>query len=390
MTTNAEAISLPFTEAIDFFRQKVRIPTEHWTDVWRTAHSHGFMVAGAAKDALLSDFQVALRKGIEQGTTLAEFRKDFGTIVKTHGWSHTGTPGWRAGIIYDTNLSTAFSAGRYAQLTEPDTLKAFPYWTYIHSGSRHPRLQHVAWNGLTLAADDPFWSSHYPPNGWRCGCRVSPTSRPDLARMGKKKPDEAPTIETRTWINPRNGSEHEVPVGISPGFDYNPGKAWKDGPKFMPVKAPALRPGEPEPPVRLPDSAAAHVAAIKAFIEAPEGKIEIGKLHPAAAKALGEKTATVLLSDETMQKQRVKHPELTLEDYQALPELLSGPDAIIAWESQRVLLLKRGKITKAAIVKQTLDGSENYLVSFHTVRPASVRTMRRRGTVIHGSLNDME
>ena len=239
-----DAIGLPFEEAIRFFRQKTRTPTAHWTDVWRTAHSHAFMVAGAATDALLEDFQDEIKQALEEGTTLQTFREAFDTIVEKHGWDYNGSPGWRSKIIYETNLATAFSAGRYAQLTEPDTLKVYPYWTYVHSGSQHPRLQHLAWNGLTLRADDPFWDTHYPPNGWRCGCRVAATSVPDLRRMGKDGPDTAPPIEMRTWVNPRTGAKHQIPVGIDAGFDYNPGKAWQEGPKSLPVRSPGWRPEE--------------------------------------------------------------------------------------------------------------------------------------------------
>ncbi len=233
-----EAIDLPFQEAIDFFRQKARVPSEHWTDVWRTAHSHAFMVAGAATDALLADFQKEIARALEEGTTLADFRKAFDEIVEKHGWAYNGTPGWRSRIIYETNLSTAYSAGRYTQLTDATTLAAFPYWTYVHGDSRHPRPVHLGWNGLTLRADDPFWASHYPPNGWRCSCRVSPTSDAGLARMDKSGPDTAPPIDMKPWRNPRTGAIHEVPVGIDPGFDYNPGAAWMDGGKGLPVRSP--------------------------------------------------------------------------------------------------------------------------------------------------------
>lgn len=252
MPTTAEAISLPFDEAIAFFKGKTRVGTEHWTDVWRTAHSHAFMVAGAATDALLEDFQKSITKALEQGTTLAEFRRDFDDIVQRHGWSHTGAPGWRSRIIYETNLATAYSAGRYAQMTDPDVLETYPYWQYQHSGSSHPRLQHLAWNGLTLRADDPFWESHYPPNGWRCGCSARPVGEAGLRRMGKSGPDTAPPLETRPWRNPHTGTVHEVPVGIDPGFDYNPGKAWQEGADALPVKSPGWRPLGPPPPVQEP------------------------------------------------------------------------------------------------------------------------------------------
>lgn len=124
------------------------------------------MVAGAATNALVQDF-----------------RRAFDGLVTKHGWQHTGTPGWRARIIFETNLSTAYSAGRYAQATEPDTLAVYPYWRYVHSGARHPRLQHLAWNGRILLASDPWWSAHYPPNGWRCGCRVEVVSARGLKRL---------------------------------------------------------------------------------------------------------------------------------------------------------------------------------------------------------------
>ncbi len=256
MPTTVEAVALPFEEAIGFFRQKARVSTQHWTDVWRTAHSHSFMVAGAASDALLSDFQGAIKKALGSGTTLAEFRRDFDAIVERHGWAYNGTPGWRSRIIYETNLSTAYSAGRYAQMTDPETLAAFPYWQYQHSGSRHPRLQHLAWNGLVLRADDPFWSSHYPPNGWRCGCRARVVSEGGLRRMGKTAPDRSPPIETRAWRNPRTGETHEIPVGIDPGFDYNPGMAWKQGAKALPVESEKLRPvpTRASPAVRTQDA----------------------------------------------------------------------------------------------------------------------------------------
>ena len=57
------------------------------------------MVAGAASDALLTDFQDALRKALEHGTTLAEFRRDFYRIVEKHGWEYNGSRNWRSRIM---------------------------------------------------------------------------------------------------------------------------------------------------------------------------------------------------------------------------------------------------------------------------------------------------
>jgi uncharacterized protein with gpF-like domain len=230
MSSDIDAIYLPFEEAIAFFRQKVNVKTARWTDVWREAHSRAFMVAGAATDALVEDFRQAVDKAISQGTTLAEFRKDFDAIVARHGWVHNGSAAWRSRVIYETNLTGAYSAGRYAQMADPDVRSAYPYWQYLHGDSRRPRPIHLGWNGLTLRCDDPFWSSHYPPNGWRCSCYVRPVSHAEMRRMGKGGPDQAPEIKYVEWRDKHTGAVHQVPEGIDPGFDYNPGQAWLDAP----------------------------------------------------------------------------------------------------------------------------------------------------------------
>jgi uncharacterized protein with gpF-like domain len=206
--------NLPFTEAIKFFKGKLRIPTMHWDDLWKGMHSRGFMVAGAMKDDLLSDFQESLTKAMTEGMTLSDFKKDFDNIVSKHGWTYKGSRGWRSRIIFETNVRTSYSAGRYNQMTDPEVLEARPFWKYVHGDSINPRKLHLSWDGKVLPADDPWWDTHYTPNGWGCRCKVVSCSKRDLKSMGKDYPDQA----------------HVVPKGIDPGWDYNPGKeALKQG-----------------------------------------------------------------------------------------------------------------------------------------------------------------
>ena len=378
----AEAIDLPFEEAIEFFRQKTRMPTDHWTGVWREAHSRAFMVAGAASDALLKDFQEAVQKALSKGTTLVEFRDDFDAIVKKHGWQHTGEAGWRAKIIYETNLATAYSAGRYVQMTDPDVLRHFPYWEYRHSGSRHPRLMHLAWNGTILPANDAWWDSHYPPNGWHCGCRISPVSEGGLRRMGRDGPDPSPKVVRKPWTNPRTGETHQVPVGIDPGFDYNVGKAWKQGRAAeLPVRAPNLRPlgpREPQPTDRQLDT-------IRDFVRDPQGTITIGRMPEAVRAAIGAHSDEVFLSADTMEKQLHRHPEMTVDDYLLAPLLLAMPDVVVAQPGQRVVLLRAGAKVLRAAVKTTEDRLESYLVSLHYMDAGGVRRFLRRAQLLLGT-----
>jgi hypothetical protein len=211
------AVDLPFTEAIAFFRQKINIPTRRWDDLWQGMHARGFMIAGAQRDTLLADFRGAIDKALAEGGTLADFRKDFDRIVATHGWSYNGSRGWRSRVIFETNLRTAHQAGRYKQMTDPDVARYRPYWRYRHGDSRQPRLQHLAWDGLVLAADDPWWQAHYPPNDWGCKCFVEALSKRQLQKLGKAEPDQAP----QSPIDPKTGA----PEGVGKGWDYNVGEA---------------------------------------------------------------------------------------------------------------------------------------------------------------------
>lgn len=206
--------SLPFREQVTFFRNKVNVPTATWRDVWRDQHDKAFMVAGAAKADLLADFNQAIDRAIAEGTTIEQFRKDFDRIVEQYGWSYNGGRGWRTRVIYETNLRTSYQAGRYAQLTNPKLLASRPYLRYKHSDSvQHPRPLHVSWDGLILRHDDPWWRTHYPPNGWGCKCKVFAESERTMRRRGKLQPDQAPGD---TFAKGR-------PDGIDEGWDYAPG-----------------------------------------------------------------------------------------------------------------------------------------------------------------------
>jgi len=221
--------SLPFREQIAFFRGKQNLGTQSWTDIWQEQHDNSFVIAGAMKADLVNDFRTAVDKVVAEGATLQEFRKDFDNIVAQHGWEYNGGRNWRTRVIYDTNLRTSYQAGRYAQLNDPDLLSRRPYWMYVHSDLVvNPREEHLAWDGLVLAADDPFWDTHYPPNGWGCKCTVRPVSERQLRSMGKTGPDKAPTIKYETvTVGARGPSPRtvEVPEGIDPGWAYAPGQS---------------------------------------------------------------------------------------------------------------------------------------------------------------------
>ncbi len=220
----------PFQEQVDFFRRKLSLGTRGWTDIWQAQHDHAFMVAGAMKADLLEDLRRAVDKAISQGTTLEQFRNDFDAIVQKYGWGYKGGRNWRTRVIYETNLRTSYQAGRYKQMK--DIAHRRPYWQYKHSNYvRDPRPEHLSWDGIILRHDDPWWDTHYPPNGWGCRCTVRTLAERDLKKLGKAGPDTAPPVKWQQHIvGKRSGNPQLVraPVGIDPGWAYAPGQSrWR-------------------------------------------------------------------------------------------------------------------------------------------------------------------
>ena len=219
------ALGLTPETALAFFRDKLAVAPERYRLLDAAAKARAFSIAGAAGEAMLADFQAALAAAIEEGTSLEAFTAEFEAIAARRGWDYEGPSGWRSRIIFETNLNEAYSAGRWYEQTRAETLEAFPFWEYAHSGALNPREQHLKWDGLVLAATDAFWSVAYPPNGFGCGCFVLPLSPEDMGRMGKNAPDPSPDLATVLTFT-RRGTPTEIIRGVDAGFEGRPGGTW--------------------------------------------------------------------------------------------------------------------------------------------------------------------
>ena len=234
-----DGVRQQFAEQIAFFRNKLNLPSETWRDIQQAAHDRAFMVAGAMKADLLVDLRAAVDKAV-QGGSIGEFRKAFADTVAKHGW--TGWTGegsaageaWRTRVVYQTNITAAYAAGRRAQLLDTDLLRRRPFWRYVHSDRvAHPRALHKHWGDirLTLRYDHPFWAKYFPPNDYGCMCYVIAVVKP-----GEGDATEPP----HGWdqIDPDTGT----PAGIGEGWDYAPGARADD----------ELRSSVPDKPIESP------------------------------------------------------------------------------------------------------------------------------------------
>ena len=216
MPTTEDYRTLPFKEAIDFYSQKVNVPTNRWDDLMDTDHDAAFMVAGA-KGALLQDIRAEVDKALKDGTSREEFKKQFAEIVDRRGWNHTGDKDWRAAIIYQTNLRQGYAEGRCRQMTDPDVASARPYWMWIHGHSVRPRLNHLALSGKVFASNAPMWSSMFPPCGFGCKCTAVSLSARDIKRRGLEVAP-SPSVGDVVEVKDERGNTKQVSIGPDRGF----------------------------------------------------------------------------------------------------------------------------------------------------------------------------
>lgn len=176
--------NLPPEDAISYLEKKGFKIGWDWHETLDNAHSKAFTVAKVARMDLLQDIRQSLITAMQQGQTLEQWKANITPVLQDKGWwgkkTVTNTEGReqevqlgsprRLRTIYDTNMQSAFAAGRYKAMIAGSETR--PYWEWRHITISNPRKQHVALDGRLFRFDDPFWSVAYPPSEWGCKCRV--------------------------------------------------------------------------------------------------------------------------------------------------------------------------------------------------------------------------
>jgi uncharacterized protein with gpF-like domain len=241
-------------EALAYLKNKKLQPAFSYKDVWREEHATAFTVAKAMQLDVLSDLHSAVVNAMEKGQSFESFKKNLKPVLQQKGWwgkkemtdpltgetvnAQLGSDR-RLKTIYQVNMRSSYQKGQYERTMQSDL---HPYLMYRIGPSVNHREDHVSWDGLILPKDDPWWDSHFPPNGWGCKCYTRA-----VTEVRKKQYEEngiptaplldgtgggnipaktqAPPLKYKTYFNERKGTVEQVPEGVDPAFNWNQGKA---------------------------------------------------------------------------------------------------------------------------------------------------------------------
>jgi SPP1 gp7 family putative phage head morphogenesis protein len=186
LAAEPDPFQMPFEEAVAWWQQQRVLSAEEWDDLGPELRYDAFRVAGVTDRRVLEGMHAALHRAIEDGTGLFEFAAEVDALTEDAGANAFGLHHLRT--IFDTNVASAYMAGRYAQMVEG--ADSHPFWRYHAIDDGRTRPSHAQMDGLVARWDDPVWSDWWPPNGFNCRCTVSPLTEAEAAEEGYEAPPQ--------------------------------------------------------------------------------------------------------------------------------------------------------------------------------------------------------
>lgn len=245
------ALGLPPRDAVAYLESKGITPTRHWHDIWQEAQAKAVTVSGMTRLDLLEDVKAGLVDAVKNGKTEKMFIDNLAPILRAKGWTGkrekvdptTGEvtekgpdlPA-RLSLIFTQNVQSAYMYGRYRAMLA--NAEERPWWMYVAVLDSRTRPHHAALNRKVFRYDDPFWKTHYPPNGFRCRCRTRALSDTQLEREDlTPESGEGRMVSREVVVNPRAPEEQQIvrevwgwqqiPGGLThwtdTGFSYSAG-----------------------------------------------------------------------------------------------------------------------------------------------------------------------
>lgn len=392
----AQLQALTPADAVVYLQRRDQLSVTYgWQDLWQEEHAQQFTVSRLTQADVLQALRDKITASVAGDLSRRDFMRDARSALAEAGWwgtkevvepatgeiLKTRFDPSRLKLIFDVNTRQAYAAGQWEGLQR--SKGSHPYLRYITKRDERVREAHRAWDNVTLPLDDGFWKTHYPPNGWRCRCRVVAVSEREYEQgttpTGAPMVKEPPELVWKRWENRRSGQVETVPAGIDPGFGYNVGIATarlRQSQAVIREKLEALSPGI----ARATIKDLAQSAAFGEWLSSPKGQWPIGRIDGADAQTIGSNVTVVNLSDSTVKKQHLHHPEVSVSDYAQVQAVLDHARHKIQDGPNNLIYVLDQPSDNAGgyvvVVKATATGNGLYLTSLRRLSKQQAETDR--------------
>jgi len=262
------------------------------------------------------------------------------------------------------------------------TKRGLPYILYVRTAASDPRPEHLRWVGIILPIDDPFWRTHFPPNGWNCQCSVRQITNRERDRLledpqnyTEDPPDLGPL---RVFKNKRTGELSEIPAGIDPGWHTNSGLA----------RAHTLTKALEDRLISSgPDIARKQ---IRRLFETPAPRVianllENARLPVGVSERLKDELDAsfdlVAVGNQTMKAKINKHAGITPQSFALVQEILDDGEVVDQGrENKRTIFHKIGETWFTLVIAKSITGYLRVQTLFETSESVVRRRLEKHRT----------
>ncbi len=301
------AAPVPPDAAIEFWKQRAKLTDAEAKALGEQAMHRAFYVTGLAKHDLVQLVSDGIQKALENGETLPEFKARIMAAIEAQGWHDH-----RVENIFRTNMQTAYMAGRYKKMQAVKASR--PYWQYIAVMDKRVRPSHAILHEKVYPADHEFWTSNYPPNGFRCRCTVRTLSERQVKAQGLTVEKEMP--KDGVWTDPKTGMEYFVNFpGADKGFRNNPGKEWADAGLDLKKHGLATAPPLPKKEPLTQKKLEADISAVETLIKAAQDKQAVAELEAKKAELQEALQKKKVSAEKKKLSAQAKKVEAQIQDF---------------------------------------------------------------------------
>lgn len=196
--------NVSFKEAVAYANARnIVLPDIYYGKLVGIQRSQAVSVAGLGSLEQIKFVLDKLDTVLKKGQTF----KDFQDAVKANELG-IDLPRHRLDNIFRTNIQASYARGRWDQQSRVSGTRPYLMYDAINDGRTRPH--HQAMDNTILPRDDPWWKTHYPPNGYRCRCTVISLTEAQVSKRGGV-----------SGLGPE--------VDADEGWEYNPGEEYEAG-----------------------------------------------------------------------------------------------------------------------------------------------------------------
>lgn len=230
-------LDLPWEEALQAFRERVPQRKNELERLLKAYAQRSDEARRLALEQIQKFVKGSLERHIAEGGTYGDFADDLEAGKESLGIT-TADPAYLK-MVFRTNVQSAYGAGKFRAITDPDVIELRPFVEYLTVGDARVGDDHKPLHKTVYRVASARWRRIAPPNRPNCRCSINSCTADDVAGrdilgdvpkayVAMPEFDSPPTPR----IDVANDNAREMSVQRTPAkqleLAYNPSQA-RDG-----------------------------------------------------------------------------------------------------------------------------------------------------------------